>query len=196
MNATTFDVQKMAVKAKTVAFGNFVDPERKLVDLPNLVLVAVELPEYSRNGLGKMLAKTVRYEFTDLDGQFGCEGMSVGAESSRAHMLYEDMNPVVLGTFEEVTSKAPAIAKILYARHFAPEIVALGVYAGTEMGIDPEKPEDVAKLISFVNKYYRRASYMEAHPMEVRMSNIEALVGESKPFDWTRIFPDIETGEL
>lgn len=194
MNAT-LPMKEWAVKAKTTAFGNYIDPERKLVDLPNMVLVEVDVPEYERNGLGRMVAKTLRYDFTDL-GQIGCEAMSVGADGSRAHMIYEDMKPTVLGTFAEVEAKSPAIAKVLFQRRYGPEMVALGVLRGIDMNINPESPEDVAKLVAFLNKYHRRASWMEAHNMEVRMANMEALVGNPAPFDWVRIFPDVETGEL
>ncbi len=194
MNAT-LPMKEWAVKAKTTAFGNYIDPERKLVDLPNMVLVEVDLPEYERNGLGRMVAKTLRYDFTDL-GQIGCEAMSIGADGSRAHMIYEDMKPTVLGTFADVEAKSPAIAKVLFQRRYGPEMVALGVLRGIDMNINPESPEDVAKLVAFLNKYHRRASWMEAHNMEVRMANMEALVGNPAPFDWVRIFPDVETGEL
>lgn len=194
MNAT-LPMKEWAVKAKTTAFGNYIDPERKLVDLPNMVLVEVDVPEYERNGLGRMVAKTLRYEFTDI-GQIGCEAMSIGADGSRAHMIYEDMQPTVLGTFAEVEAKSPAIAKVLFQRRYGPEMVALGVLRGVAMNINPESPEDVAKLVAFLNKYHRRASWMEAHNMEVRMANMEALVGNPAPFDWVRIFPDVETGEL
>lgn len=194
MNAT-LPMKEWAVKAKTTAFGNYIDPERKLVDLPNMVLVEVDVPEYERNGLGRMVAKTLRYDFTDL-GQIGCEAMSIGADGSRAHMIYEDMKPTVLGTFAEVEAKSPAIAKVLFQRRYGPEMVALGVLRGIDMNINPESPEDVAKLVAFLNKYHRRASWMEAHNMEVRMANMEALVGNPAPFDWVRIFPDVETGEL
>ncbi|WP_298595211.1 hypothetical protein [uncultured Zoogloea sp.] len=194
MNAT-LPMKEWAVKAKTTAFGNYIDPERKLVDLPNMVLVEVDVPEYERNGLGRMVAKTLRYDFTDI-GQIGCEAMSIGADGSRAHMIYEDMQPTVLGTFAEVEAKSPAIAKVLFQRRYGPEMVALGVLRGVAMNINPESPEDVAKLVAFLNKYHRRASWMEAHNMEVRMANMEALVGNPAPFDWVRIFPDVETGEL
>lgn len=56
-------MKEWAVKAETTAFGNYIDPERKLVDLPNMVLVEVDVPEYERNGLGRMVAKTLRYDF-------------------------------------------------------------------------------------------------------------------------------------
>lgn len=194
MNAN-LPMKEWAVKAKTTAFGNYIDPERKLVDLPNMVLVEVEVPEYERNGLGRMVAKTIRYDFTDIN-QIGCEAMSIGADGSRAHMVYEDMKPTVLGTFADVEKLSPAVAKVLYQRRYGPEMVALGVLRGIAMKINPEAPEDVAKLVAFLNKYHRRASWIEAHNMEVRMANMEALVGNPAPFDWVRIFPDVETGEL
>lgn len=192
---TNLPMQQWSVPAKTTAFGNYIEPERKLIDLPNMVLVEMDSPEYARNGLGRMIAKTIRYDFVDIQ-QIGCEAMSIGADSSRAHMVYEDMNPVVLGTFSDVEAKSPAISKVLFQRRFGPEMIAIGVLRGLEMKINPELPEDVAKLVAVLNKYHRRASWMEAHAMEVRMANMEAMVGNAAPFDWVRIFPDVETGEL
>jgi hypothetical protein len=193
--AANISMAGMAVKATSAAFGNYIDPERKLVDLPNMTLVEVDVPEYARNGLGRMLAKTLRYEFVDL-GKIGCEAMSIGADSSRAHMVYEDMNPTVVGSFAEVEAKSPAIAKALYERRFGPEMVALGVLRGVEMGIDAQDVEGIARLVSFLQKYYRRASWMESHAMDVRMANMEEMLGNGAPFDWVRIFPEVETGEL
>jgi hypothetical protein len=193
--SATVQITEMAIKAKTTAFGNYIDPDRKLVDLPNMVLVEVDEPEYERNGLGRMVAKTLRYDFVDI-GQVGCEAMSIGADSSRAHMIYEDMNPKVLGTFADVERLSPEVARVLYQRRYGPEMVALGVLRGVAMQIDPSSPDDVSKLVAFLNKYHRRASWMESHHMEVRMANMEALVGNPMPFDWVRIFPDVETGEI
>lgn len=182
-----------AVKAKTKAFGNYIDPDRKLIDLPNMVIVELDVPEYERNGLGRMIAKTLRYEFQDLD-QFGCEAMSIGADSSRAHMVYEDMKPRVLGTFTQVEELSPAIAKVLFERSYGPEMVALGVVRGLALGIDPALQVDVDRLLTDLARYHRRASWMESHPTEVRFANMEALVGEGAPFEWARIFPSGDPG--
>lgn len=195
MKPSKIKLAEIAVKAKAAAFGNYIDPERKLTDLPNMVLVELDVPEYERNGLGRMIAKTLRYEFVDL-GQYGCEAMSIGADRSRAHMVYADMNPVVVGTVADIVEKSPAVAKFLFERRYGPEMVALGVLSAISMGIDGSAPEGQARLVAFLNKYHRRASWMETHPMEVRMANMEALVGEGGAFDWARIFPDVETGEL
>jgi hypothetical protein len=192
---TNLPITDWAVKAKTTAFGNYIEADRNLVDLPNMVLIEVDVAEYARNGLGRMVARTIRYEFTDIN-QIGCEAMSIGADGSRAHMIYEDMNPTVVGTFGDVEVRSPALAKALLQRRYGPEMVALGVLRGIEMDVNPDAPEDIAKLVAFLNKYHRRASWIEAHGMEVRMANMEALVGNSAPFDWVRIFPDVETGEL
>lgn len=194
MNAN-LPMKEWAVKAKTTAFGNHIEPERKLIDLPHMVLIEVDAPEYERNGLGRMVAKTIRYDFVDIN-QIGCEAMSIGADSSSAHMIYEDMKPTVLGTFSDVEALSPTIAKALFERQYGPAMVALGVIRGVEMKIDPSSPESMAKLVNFLNKYYRRASWMESHSLEVRINNLEALVGNAAPFDWVRIFPDVETGEL
>jgi hypothetical protein len=186
--------QRWTVKAKTTAFGNYIDPSKTLADLPSMVLVEVDSPEYQRNGLGRMIAKTLRYEFVDI-GAFGCEGLSIGADGSRAHMIYAEMNPLVLGTASEVADRNPALAKELMKQNLGPEMVALGVLRGVDT--DPDNPASVAKLLAYLNKYHRRATWMESHAMEVRMANIEALVdGVDKPFEWRRIFPNVEAGEI
>jgi hypothetical protein len=192
MDATR-PMTEWAVKAKTNAFGNYIDPDRTLVDLPNMVIVELDVPEYERNGLGRMLAKTLRYEFQDLN-RFGCEAMSIGADSSRAHMVYEDMKPRVLGTFAQVEELSPAIAKVLFERKYGPEMVALGVVRGLAIGTDPTRDEDVERLLTDLARYHRRASWMESHPTEVRFANMEALVGEGASFEWARIFPSGDPG--
>jgi hypothetical protein len=186
---------KMAVKAKASAFGNYIDPERMLADLPNMVLVELDLPEYERNGLGRMVAKTLRYEFVDLN-QHGCEAMSIGAERSRGHMIYTDMKPVVVGTLKDVEMLAPDVAKFLMERRYGPEMVAVGVLRAASMGLGVATSDEQARLVAFLNKYHRRATWLETHPMDVRMANMEAMIGEGAAFDWARIFPSVETGEL
>lgn len=188
-------IANTAIKAKSSAFGNYIDPERSLVDLPNMAIVELDVPEYARNGLGRMVAKTLRYEFVDL-GQYGCEAMSIGAERSRAHMVYMDMNPIVIGTLKDIEAKAPAVAKYLYERRYGPEMVAVGVLRAVSLGLGVQTAEEQTQLVAFLNKYHRRATWMETHAMEVRMANMEATIGEGAAFDWARIFPDVEAGEL
>lgn len=185
-------VAEWAVKAKTTAFGNFIDPDRVLVDVQNLAVVELTVPEYERNGLGTMVAKIIRYEFVDIK-RHGAEAMSIGADTSRPHMVYEDMKPKVWGSFEAVVAEAPEIAKALVERRYGPEMVVVGVIKALELGI---AVDEIPRLIAFLNKYHRRASWMETHGMEVRMANMEALIGNPRPFAWDRIFPDAETGEL
>lgn len=173
-----------AVKAKAAAFGNFIDPDREMVDVPNLSLVEVDLPEYERNGLGRVLLKVVRYHFEDID-KCGAEGMSIGANSSRGQMIYADMNPVVVGqTHTEAQEKAPAeVVKALYQRGLPIELVTLGALRHAQFpGID--------ELVQFIELYHKRASWMESHPVEVRFANIEAMTGDTAVFDWPRLIPE------
>lgn len=173
-----------AVKAKTTAFGNYIDPDREMVDVPNLALVEVDLPEYERNGLGRALLKVVRYHFENID-KYGAEGMSIGASSSRGQMIYADMNPVVVGqTHSEVQDKAPAdVIKALYQHGLPIELVTLGALRHAQFAT-------VDQLIAFIDMYYKRASWMESHPVEVRFANIEALTGDTAIFDWPRLIPE------
>jgi hypothetical protein len=170
-----------SVKAKTTAFGNFVDIDRSLVDLPNLSLVEVDLPEYERNGLGRALLKVIRYNFEDI-GQYGVEGMSIGADSSRGQMVYADMNPVLVGlTHSQVQEEAPTeLIKMLYERQLPLELVTLAVLRRTQF-------DGIESLVKFVEMYHQRASWLERHPVEVRFANIEAMTGHPVAFDWERI---------
>lgn len=180
----TFGDRNYAVKAKTAAFGNFIDPDRELFDAPNMALVEVDVPEYARNGLGRCLLKVVRYHFEDID-KHGVEGLSIGADSSRGHMIYSDMNPVVVGhTHSEAQAHAGTpdrVLKALYQRHYPMELVTLGALRHAQFD------GDIDKLAEFVESYHRRASWMETHPVEVRFQNIEAQSGEPMPFDWESI---------
>lgn len=182
----TYAQKTGSVKAKTTAFGNFIDPDRTLVDLPNLSLVEVDLPEYERNGLGRVLLKVVRYNFEDI-GKYGVEGMSIGADSSRGQMIYEDMNPVLVGlTHTEAQAKAPAeIVKALYQKGLPLELVTLGALRHAEF-------ESIDALAMFIEMYHHRASWMEVHPVEVRFANIEAMTGDTAVFDWSRLIPASE----
>lgn len=177
----TYAQKTGSVKAKTTAFGNFIDPDRKLVDFPNLSLVEVDLPEYERNGLGRVLLKVVRYHFENI-GQYGVEGMSIGADSSRGQMIYEDMNPVLVGNNHiEAQSKAPdEIIKALYQKGLPLELVTLGAIRHAQF-------KTIDELVKFIEMYHQRSSWMEVHPVEVRFANIEAMTGDTAVFDWARL---------
>lgn len=178
---SNFGDKNSAVKAKTTAFGNYIDPDRTLFDAPNLALVEVDLPEYQRNGLGRALLKVVRFHFTDTD-QFGVEGLSVGADSSRGIMVYEDMNPRIVGiTHLEAQSSAPAdIVKVLYQAKLPPELITIGALRAAQY-------PSIDSLLEFIKTYHARASWMEVHPAEVRLQNMEASIGAPTAFDWTRL---------
>lgn len=169
------------VKAKTAVFGNYINLDREIVDVPHLSLVEVDLPEYERNGLGRALLKVVRYHFEDYDKR-GAEGMSIGANSSRGHMIYADMNPVVVGhTHTEVQEKAPAeVVQALYRRGLPIELVTLGALRHAQY-------QNIDELVQFIGLYHKRASWMESHPVEVHFANIRAMTGDAAMFDWPRL---------
>lgn len=173
-----------AIKVKSFIFGNSVDPQRKLVDMPDATLVEVDLPEYERNGLGRALLKVVRYYFEDLNC-YGVEGMSIGADTSRGFMIYEDMKPRVVGaTHSEALEHAPPdLVKALFAKKLPMELITLGVLRRDDF-------PDVEALLEFIEMYHQRASWMESHPCEVHMSNVESETGDRAVFDWPRIVAD------
>lgn len=174
-----------AVKARSVGFGNFIDPARKLADFPHLSLVEVDVPAYERNGLGRALLKVVRYEFTDIE-TFGVEGMSVAADSSGGYVVYEDMNPVLVGrNYAEAQASCAdqSIVRELYARKLPMELVTLGALRASQF-------TNIDELVSFIAMYRARASWMELHPVQVRFADIEAQTGSPAVFDWDRLLMD------
>jgi hypothetical protein len=181
-----YDAKTGFITAKTTTPGVFVDRERKLADIPHQALVLVDLPEYARNGLGRaLLGRVVRYHFEDID-TFGAEGMSIGADTSRGFLIYEDMNPVVVGQNHQDAqekSGAPAdVIRALYQRGLPPELITLGALRAKDFGSTEE-------LIAFVERYHARATWMELHPVEVRFQNIEVETGDDGVFDWDRLIP-------
>jgi hypothetical protein len=175
---------QLAIKTTARLFGGRLDPKRQLADLPNVVYAEVDAPEYLRNGLGRMVVKTLRYEFTDI-GQFGCEGLSIGANSTRMHMIYEDMNPVVYGTYTQVTERRQEVCQALMRCGFtSTEMMAVGVLRARELEIDPGSDASVKRLVAYLDMYNQRASWMESHWIEVLMANHEAENGHALPFDW------------
>lgn len=178
--AISFTDPMVAIKTSTRAFGNFIDPERDLVELPNLALVEVDLPEYQRNGLGRALLKVVRYDFTDLN-KLGAEGLSICADRSTGHVVYADMNPTVVGTHDEIQERLPKeVREALYQRKYTIEMVSLAALRYEQFG-------DLEKTIDFIEMYRRRATWMETHTTEVRFANVEESLGCGEPFDWDRI---------
>lgn len=172
-----------AIKAKSSAFGNYIDPQRELFDAQQLALVRVELPEYTNSGLGRVLLSVMRYEFTDLDGKSGVEGMSVGADSSRGIMVYQDMQPEVVATSHaELHERNPELAEKLRKYGYPPELISIGLlHAG-------ETDSSFDDLCRFINVYHARASWIETHPVEVRFANLEVMAGGAG-INWKRVLP-------
>ena len=172
-----------SVKAKSGAFGNYIDPQRELFDAPQLALVRVDLPEYTNSGLGRVLLSVMRYEFTDLDGKFGVEGMSVGADSSRGIMVYRDMQPEIVAKNHTVLHmRNPALAEKLRAKGYPPELISIGVLRAGETD------SSFDGLCRFIDVYHARASWIETHPVEVRFANLEVMAG-GVGVNWGRVLP-------
>lgn len=177
MNTTTDNLDE-AVKTKSTAFGNYIDPQRELFDAPQLSLVQVDLPEYTSSGLGRVLLSVMRYQFVDLDDAFGVEGMSVGADSSRGIMVYQDMRPeVVASSHAELHQRDPELARRLGVRGYPPELISIGVLKGGQS----DMPFD--QLCQFLDVYHARASWIETHPVQVKFANLEGGI------NWERVLP-------
>lgn len=173
-----------AISAKSNAFWHTINPALTVADLPNMVWVMLDKPEYARNGLGKMVAKTMKYHFTDT-GTYVSEAMAVGTECSGAHIVYTQLNPVVVGTYDDVLDSNKPLAAKLRDHGFSPELVGLGVVKAGEFGWSEG---DIDTLLEFMARYRFRASWLEDHPIEVKVANfVEADQGEGQPFDWPSI---------
>ncbi len=172
-----------SVEAKSGSFGGFIDTHRVLFDAEQLSLVRVTLPEYTNNGLGFALLSVIRYKFLDL-GAFGLEGRSVGADSSRGIIVYEDMAPVIVaGSHAGLHEKSPELAQSLRRQGYSPDMISIGVLRAMD-----EPSANLEEIMHFMDVYRARASWIESHPVEVRFANIEVMAGGSG-IDWERIFP-------
>lgn len=168
MNLPVNDRPGSAVQCESlVHFGGFVSCKRELVDLPDGSLVEVDLPHYKRVGLGRALLRVVRYYFSDIN-RYGVVGISIVADTSCLHVVYEDMHPMNHGQSQSaIQARAPLeLVKELYSIGFAPELVTLGA-------IRYREHESRDSLIRFIETYHKQASWFESHPVDVIFSNIE-----------------------
>lgn len=178
------NVLNTAIRAKSSAFSNYIDPQRELFDAPQLSLVQVDLPEYTNSGLGRALLCVMRYEFADL-GTFGVEGMSVGADSSRGIMVYQDMRPELMAmSHAELHKRNVDLSEQLHRRRYPMELISIGLLHADEESISFED------LCQFIDIYYARASWIETHPVEVRFANLEVMAG-GKGIDWQCVLPNV-----
>lgn len=169
------------VAANSRAFGSFIDPDRVLFDAPQLSLIEVDLPEYRLAGLGRVLLQAMRFHFTDL-GVYGVEGMSVGADSSRGLMVYEDMIPVVVAANHwELHQTTKDAADALRKKGYTPELISVGVLRSKSI-------TDFDRLCNFIDVYHARSTWIESHPVEVRFASIDAM-GGGVGVDWERVLP-------
>ncbi len=169
------------VTANSRAFGSFIDPERVLFDAPQLSLIEVDLPEYHWAGLGRVLLQCLRYHFTDL-GVYGVEGMSVGAESSRGVMVYEDMHPaMVAANHWELHETAKDVAEALRKKGYPPELISVAVLRSKTI-------TDFERLCNFIDVYHARSTWIESNPVEIRFATLEAM-GGGTGVDWERALP-------
>lgn len=174
---------EIAVQASSAAFGNYIDLQRELFDAPQLALVRVNLPEYEYSGLGRALLSVMRYEFTDL-GKHGVEGMSVGADSSRGIMVYEDMQPeVVASGHAELHERNPVLAEQLRKKGYPPELISVCLLRAGDTR------DGFEQLCHFADVYHARASWIETHPVEVRFANVDVMMGGTG-IHWDRVLPD------
>lgn len=167
----------------------FFDERRGLVDVATEALVALPLKEYRANGLHFMLAKAVRVHVKDRDIH-GALVTGVCSASSQTRVVYADMDPVVLGSHEQVQARYPELAAELFRRGHWLAKVTLAVLVAEREGYKHDQPEHLAALEQFLVRYERRATWLENHPIEVLMGNEFADDGDAKPFDWATIFPE------
>jgi hypothetical protein len=91
----------------------------------------------------------------------------VSANGSRSITVYADMNPVWVGNnHTEAQSRAPKdLLRWLYGERIPIEYVTLGA-------LRYEQYPDYSDLAEFIMRYQKKASWIEAHPLEVVFENL------------------------
>lgn len=183
-----FDKQAVAVEA--ASFMSAVSPTRRRVDVDNLAYVAFDLPEYSRNGLGKAIGRVTRYmpqgRVSEKEKVVGavCIAAIVCADSTRDHILYQDMNPKVLGASQPaVIAYLPAtVQRYLSANGWSFDMQALAGAYYCANGITLERDEDIEGFVATVLQYPLQAHYLESNPLRTLLDNDMGSV-----VDWKKV---------
>lgn len=147
-----------------------------------LPFVELALPEYAAAGLGKAFCRAKRFKCRDT-GRYGYIARAICADSSRFLIVTTLMAPVVLGhSHDELQAGAPSDWLLaLYDQGMPIELVSLAAVRASQF-------QEVGELVEFVNYYHKRASWLEAHPLDVAIANLESQSGAAIVFDGSRLF--------
>jgi hypothetical protein len=174
------DLADMKVSAKAIAA--WLPAGRSLHAIAGTPLVELKLPEYEAAGLGKALCRTRAFHCIE-SGAKGAFARSICADSSRMLVVTSDMEPTVLGqTHDEIqTSASQEVVRRLFDLYMPIELVTLGASRASQFSM-------LENLIDFVRLYHRRASWLEANPLDVAIANLESHAGAPLVFDGARLF--------
>lgn len=170
----------MEVSDESIAAWVAIDQAASLTGA--LPFVELELPEYAAAGLGKAFCRAKRFR-CGATGQYGYIARSICADSSRFLIVTSQMRPVVLGhTHDELQTGAPKDWLLaLYDQGMPIDLVSLAAVRAKQF-------QQLDELVEFVGLYHERASWLEAHPLDVAITNLESQSGAAIVFDGSRLF--------
>jgi hypothetical protein len=160
------------------------------VDVDNSAIVAFDLPEYSRNGLGRAIGRVTRYmpqgrisEKEKVEGAV-CIAAIFCSDSTRDHILYQDMNPKVLGTSQQamIACLPATVQRYLSANGWSFDMQALAGAYYCANGITIERDEDIEGFAASVLQYPLQAHYLESNPLRTLLDNETGIV-----VDWKKV---------
>ncbi len=182
--------EKVSIPVEAASFMSAVNPSRRRVDLDNFAFVAFDLPEYSRNGLGKAIGRVVRYmphgrvsELLKIQGAV-CIAAIFGSDTTREHILYQDMNPKLLALSQQALIEfLPASAqRYLSANGWALDMQALAGAYLVANGLTVDRDEDIEGFAAKVLQYPLQAHYLESNPLRTLLDNETGCV-----VDWKKV---------
>ncbi|CND61757.1 hypothetical protein ACQIBV_004223 [Yersinia enterocolitica] len=135
------------IQIKLNFFGHTADPERRTFDCPHMAWVLVDNPYFIQHNLGQALIRINRYVIED-DKQPVCIGKIVGARTLSSAVVYEDLNPVLLGMkLKSFADSVPAILRVALYAHYSAELTIVGLVKAHDFDYNQ------IMLFEYLNRY-------------------------------------------
>ncbi len=135
------------IQIKSNFFGHTADPQRRTFDCPHMAWVLVDNPYFDQHNLGQALIRVNRYVIDD-DKRPLCIGRTVGSRTVPPTVLYDDLNPVLLGMkLKSFADSVPATLRIALYTHYSAELTLVGLTKAHEFDCDQ------AMLFDYLNRY-------------------------------------------
>jgi len=172
-----------ALEVTAKAISAWIPPGCDLSIIPGTPIIELSLPEYDAAGLGRVLCRSRGFSASGANGVAGTLARSMCADTSRLFVVTAEMQPTVIGqAHDEIQALAPrATVRHLFDVGFPIELVSLGACRAAQF-------PDLDQLTAFVRLYHERASWLEAHPLDVAIAKLESQLGAALVFDGARLF--------